>query len=88
MGCAGKVLRKRRRILSKLGKSKYWRTMEEFGIKVPKTVEQAQRFDRESGNCLWMDANKKEMKHVMPAFSRAKRSLEEAKSGKALPGYH
>ena len=62
-----------------------WKSL---GIKVPKTVEQAQRFDRESGNCLWMDANKKEMKHVMPAFSRAKRSLGEAKSGKALLGYH
>ena len=84
---AKEILKKRRRILSKLGKSKYWRTTEKFGIKVPKTVEEAQRFDRENGNTLWMDAIKKEMKHVMPAFTRAECSLEEAKSGKGLPGY-
>ena len=34
-----------------------------------------------------MDAIQKEMEHVMPAFTRAECSLEEVKSGKALPGY-
>ena len=34
-----------------------------------------------------MDAITKEMKHVMPALTRAECSLDEAKSGKALPGY-
>ena len=84
---AKEVLRKRRRILSKLGKSKYWRTTEKFGIKVPKTVDEAMRLDKENGNTLWMDAIQKEMKHVMPAFSRAKCTLDEAKSGKGLPGH-
>ena len=34
-----------------------------------------------------MDVIQKEMKNVIPAFTRAECSLEEAKSGKALPGY-
>ena len=84
---AKEVLRKRKRILSKLGKSKYWRTVEKFGIRVPKTVEEAMRLDRENGNSLWNDAIQKEMKHVMPAFSRAKCTLDEAKAGKELVGY-
>ena len=42
---AGEILRKWQRILSKLGKSKYWHTTEKFRVKVLKTVEEAQRFD-------------------------------------------
>ena len=44
-GGPGKILRKWRRILSKLEKSKYWHTTEKFRVKVLKTVEEAQRFD-------------------------------------------
>ena len=53
----------------------------------PRLLSRPKRFDRENGNSLWMYAIKKEMKHVMPAFSRTECSLEEAKSGKELPGY-
>ena len=83
----GEILKKRRWILLKLGKSKYCQTAETFGMKVLKTVEEAQRLDRENGNSLWMNAIKKQMKYVMLVFTRAECSLEEAKSGKALPGY-
>ena len=55
----------------KLGKSKYWHTTEKFDIKVLETVEEAQKVDRKNGNTMWMDAIKKEMKHVMLAFTRA-----------------
>ena len=34
-----------------------------------------------------MDVIHKDSKQVMPAFMRVQCSLEEAKSGKALPGY-
>ena len=46
---AREILRKWQRILSKLGKLKYWRTTKMIRIKVPKTVEGAQWFDYEMG---------------------------------------
>ena len=39
-----------------------------FGIKVPKSVEQAAQFDKENGNNLWWDAICQEMKNVRIAF--------------------
>ena len=56
-------------------------------MKVLKTVEEAQPLDQENGNSLWRNNIKKQMKYVMLVFMRAECSLEEAKSGKALPGY-
>ena len=35
------TLKKRKRIISKLGTSKYWRTQEKMGITVPRSIEQA-----------------------------------------------
>ena len=46
------VLKKRNRIIGK-AKSKYWLRTHKFGIKIPKTVEQARKFDKENGNTLW-----------------------------------
>jgi hypothetical protein len=42
-------------------KSKYWRTTHKFGIRLPKTVEEAYRIDRETGPDFWRKAIKKEM---------------------------
>ena len=39
-----------------------------FGIKVPKSVEQAVQFDKENGNTLWWDAICQEMKNVRIVF--------------------
>ena len=39
-----------------------------FGIKVPKSVEQAVQFDKENGNTLWWDEIFQEMKNVRIAF--------------------
>lgn len=61
------VLKKRNRIISKV-KSKYWIRTHKFGIKIPKSVEEAKRFDEENGNTLWWDAICKEMKNVRIAF--------------------
>ena len=61
------VIKKRERIISKV-KSKYLKRTHKFGIKIPKTPEEAKRFDQENGNHLWWEAICKEMKNVGVAF--------------------
>jgi hypothetical protein len=61
------AMSKRNRIIGKL-KAKHWARTHKFGVKVPKSVEEAKRFDEENGNSLWWDAVCKEMKNVRPAF--------------------
>jgi hypothetical protein len=63
------VIKKRDRVLSKI-RSKYWQRTHKFGIRIPKTVEQALAFDKENGNTLWWDAICKEMKNVRPGFEK------------------
>ena len=45
------VLKKRESIIAKV-KSKYWLRTHKFGIRVPKTVEEAKRLDQQNGNHL------------------------------------
>ena len=45
------VIKKREQIIAKI-KSKYWTRTHKFGIKVPKTLDQAKRLDAENGNTL------------------------------------
>ena len=75
------VLRKRSAIISKV-KSKYWQRTHKFGIRIPKSVDEAIAIDRENGNTLWWDAICKEMKNVRIAF-------EELEGGRDSipPGY-
>jgi Reverse transcriptase (RNA-dependent DNA polymerase) len=54
------TLRKRNRIIKKI-KAKYWRVTHKFGIRLPKSVDEALRIDVENGNTLWRDAIEKEM---------------------------
>lgn len=61
------VLRRRDRIIKKL-KSKYWRTTHKFGIRIPKTIEEAMRLDLENGDTQWMDAVRKEMAKAGVAY--------------------
>ena len=82
-----KVLRRRDRMISKV-KSKYWRTTHKFGIRIPKTVDEAYRIDRETGTDFWTKAIEKEMKNVRVAFQSLEGvSPEEMKKGKVKPGY-
>ena len=37
---------------------------EKFGIKIPNTIAEALRFDKEAGNTKWFDATKKEMDNL------------------------
>lgn len=80
------VLRRTNRIISKT--KKYWRTTHKFGIRIPKTADEALQIDRETGTDYWAKAIEKEMKNVRVAFDvRDDISIEEARSGKKLVGY-
>jgi hypothetical protein len=63
------AFKKRKQILSKV-KAKYWQRTYKFGIRIPKTVTQAQEIDKENGDTLWWDANLMEMRNVRPAFNK------------------
>ena len=75
------VIKKRLRVIAKL-KSKYWQRTHKFGIRIPKSVEQALAFDRENGDTLWWDSICKEMKNVRPACEKW-----EGKEGELAPGF-
>ena len=70
------VLKKKHLIISKV-KSKYWSRTHKFGIKVPKTVQDAIRIDKENGDTLWWDAILKEMKNVRIAFEEYDGNIDE-----------
>jgi hypothetical protein len=74
------VLEKRNRIIGKL-KAKYWLRTHKFGVKIPKSVEEAKRFDEENGDTLWWDAICKEMKNVRPAFEVWEKDVSELPPG-------
>ena len=57
------MLKKRNRIISKV-KSKYWLRTHKFGIRIPKSVEEAKPFDQENGDTLWWEAICNEMRNV------------------------
>ena len=46
------MLKKRNRIIAKV-KSKYWMCTHKFGIRIPKTVEEARDLDTQNANMLW-----------------------------------
>ncbi len=62
------TLNKRDCIIKKV-KAKYWRTTYKFGIRIPKSLEEAVRIDRENGNRLWQDAIEKEMKKAKVSYT-------------------
>ena len=62
------TLRKRHRIIKKVKSAKYWKRTHKYGILLPHSVEEALRFDEESGTDFWRKAIEKEMKNVLPAF--------------------
>ena len=54
------VDRKRKAMISKL-KSTCWQRTHKYGIKIPKSVNEAYEFDEDNGNKLWTDGIKEEM---------------------------
>ena len=61
------MLKKRNRIVAKV-KSKYWIRTHKFGVRIPKSVQEAKELDHQNGNSLWWEAICNEMKNVRPAF--------------------
>lgn len=65
------TMRKRDRILQKLGKkgsTKYWHRTHKYGIELPKSVAEALDIDRRTGTTFWRNAIEKEMRNVGVAF--------------------
>ena len=63
------VLHKRNRIISKV-KSKYWRTIHKFGIRLPHSVDKALQIDAETKTDYWRKALNKKMNEVKVAWKR------------------
>jgi hypothetical protein len=64
---AKEALWRQKRIIQKV-KSRYWQRRHKFGIRLPKTVEEAIALYTENGNTFWYDAIQKEIKNVLCAF--------------------
>jgi hypothetical protein len=77
---------KKDRVIGKV-QSRYWRTTHKIGIKLPKTVEEAYQIDEETGTTFWREAIEKELCKVRVAFEKSNTSVDEMRSGQALPGY-
>ena len=63
-----KVLRRKKRFI-KGAKTRYWLKTHKYGVRLPKTIKEALKIDRETGTDLWAKAIAKEMKNVMVTFS-------------------
>ena len=66
-------------------KSRYSDTSYKFGIRLPHSVDEAIKLDKENKNTKWQDAIAKEMVHVRPALKSFIGSVQEANS--KLVGY-
>ena len=69
------------RIVAKL-KLKYWRTIHKFGIRIPKSLEEAYQIDREIGTTFWTNAIKKEMKNCRKSFKKLHIRVGDMRKGK------
>jgi hypothetical protein len=56
-----------------------------FGIRIPRTVEEALEFDKENGNTLWYDAIVKETGNVRIAFDVLEPGVEPPPGYKLIP---
>jgi hypothetical protein len=81
------ILSKRKRIISKV-QNKYWRTTHKYGIKLPHTVDEALKIDKETGTDHWARAIEKELSKVCVAWEvRDDLSLDACRKGRELIGY-
>ena len=67
------TLKKCNCIISKV-KLKYWLRIHKFGIRIPKSVEEAKQLDQENGDIQWWDAICKEMQNVSQCLRCGKRT--------------
>ena len=69
------TIKKKQRIISKI-KSKYWEKTHKYGIRIPKSVQDALDIDAKNGNHVWRDALNMEMKNVRVAFEAYEGKIE------------
>ena len=62
-------------------KSKYWLRTHKFGIRIPKSVEEAKRLDQENGDSQWREAICNEMRNIRPAFEVWEKDVEPIPPG-------
>ena len=74
------TLKKRNWIVAKV-KSKYWIQTHKFGVRIPKSVQEAKELDHQNGNSLWWEAICKEMKNVRPAFEVWEKDISQIPPG-------
>ena len=65
------VKKKSKTMISKI-KSKYWQRTHKYGIRIPKTVEEAYELDKKNGNTFWADGINEERKKVMVSFEESR----------------
>lgn len=61
-------------IISKV-KLKYWERTHEYGICVPKTIQEARQIDEDNGDTLWMDAVHQEMQNVRVTYDEHEKKI-------------
>jgi hypothetical protein len=61
------VHKTRKSIIAKL-KSKYWQRTHKYGIRVPRSIDEAKTIDEKNGDIRWVDAVTLEMQNVRIAF--------------------
>ena len=74
------MLKKRNRKVAKV-KSKYWIWTHKFGVRIPKSVQEAKELDHQNGNSLWWEAICKEMKNIRPAFEVWEKDISQIPPG-------
>jgi hypothetical protein len=74
------TLRKRTSIISKV-KSKYWLRSHKYGIRIPKTVEEALLLEQQNNDREWWNSINREMVNVRPAFEEFEGSEEQIPVG-------
>lgn len=81
------TLMRRDRIISNV-RARYWRSTHKFGIRVPKSLEEAYEVYRQTGTDLWTNAITKEMINVQIAFEKLEGvTIDDMKYGKVRPWY-
>jgi hypothetical protein len=70
-------------------KKRYWRTTHRFGVRVPKTIDDALEIDANEGNTIWFVSLKKELNKIMIVFNIKDNITPEMIRGdsKLLPGF-
>lgn len=78
--------KKRRAILKKI-KTKYWDRTHKYGIRIPKSIEEAKRIDEKNKNTLWMDGLREEMKNNRVAFKEFQHDPDELIGYQKITGH-